>query len=128
MKMKALFSLLLLTILALSVTVAPAQPYYTNGTAASGGYQYNDGLAAALVPSATIAAQKKDGINVGTFAASASLTLTNTFAANSYTVAPTVTANASGSATVNVTTVTATGFVLTTSATNVVVYWQAIGH
>lgn len=127
MKQTKIF-LALLTVSAMFALTASAQPYYTNSTAASGGYQYNDIFTTPLVPSDTIARQQKAGINVGTFAAGTALALTNSFPANSYTVAPTLTANASGTATVNVTSVTTTNFILTASATNVVVYWQAIGH
>lgn len=111
---------------------AVAQPYFTYSNPQAGAYQYNQNYAQPLQPAKTLAQQYQAGILAGTIAPAPFYLLTNSFTTNIYTTAPTITANASGTATgtnfVTVVSSTVTNFVLDTGVSNQVIYWQSIGH
>lgn len=128
---KFFFAVLTLVVLDMGFGGAQAQQYYTNSTAANGGYQYNDSLTTPLQPSAVIAYQKKAGILNGTSVTSADGTVTNTFSAAIYTAPPSIQITQVGStitSTDAVISVTISNFVYKAGAPNVTNTWISVGH
>ena len=116
---------------AIAIPNLRAQPYYTNSTAASGGYQYNDGFTAPQVPSSVINRQKLGGIVTGTSVTSADGTVTNSFGSVVYTAPPNIQVTQVGATitTTNVVTlITTTNFVFKAGAGSVTNNWLSVGH
>jgi prepilin-type N-terminal cleavage/methylation domain-containing protein len=138
MRTKNTFSLIELMIViaiiglfaAFSIPRAQAQPSGTNIVAQFGAALPNASAANYYQALIVQRFQQNNGIYSGTIAPNVNLAPTNTFPTSGYiyTQPPIVTATTSSNTTVNVTSVTTTNFILTTSQTNVTVYWQAVGH
>ncbi|MEI6198180.1 MAG: hypothetical protein WCH84_11575 [Verrucomicrobiota bacterium] len=116
---------------AFAIPKLSAQPYFTNTTAATGGYQYNDGFTASQVPSAVINRQKLAGIITGTSVTAADGTVTNSFGSVVYTAPPNIQVTQVGTiiTTTNVVTlITTTNFVFKAGAGSVTNNWVSIGR
>ena len=131
--MKKLFSLVLVGVaLAFGSSVALAQPYYTNSTAANGAYQPN-AAAVNAYPSWVAGQQQQNmGILTGSSISSTDGTVTNTFPTTYvYTYPPVVTVTQTGSicTTSNLlTSVTTTNFVYKCGAINITNNWISVGR
>lgn len=112
--------------------VAQAQPYFTNATAASGPFQYNDALTPPAQPSQVIARQSLAGIQSGFVVTTADGTVTNTFSTNCiYTAPPIVVTRQRGKPTTttsNIIVVTTSNFVINVGTPTSTNDFYAIGH